>query len=66
MKALILIEVEGGMVSDVHRVGEVEYHVVDWDVTEMGDEIDELPAEFATEWPEIAKAVQDTNAELDD
>jgi hypothetical protein len=64
-KALVLIEVDGGLVSDVHRSGEVSYHIVDWDVSDVGEEMAELPAEFAAVWPEYAEAVRQKNAELE-
>lgn len=65
-RSLVLIEVEGGMISDVHRTVDVAYHVIDWDAAQMGQDLDELPPEFASEWPELAEAVRKANLDAED
>ncbi len=66
MSSLVLIEVEDGIITDVHRTEGVSYWVVDWDSFNVGEiGSDPLPPEFEAEWPEIAEAVRQKNADLD-
>jgi len=63
---LILITLEGGLVSEVDTDDGLgaDYYVLDNDLKDIGEELPEFPERFAESWPETAKEIASYNQSL--